>query len=76
MAQYRALTGLDYPPNRRAEAGDVIDDLPGKSVKWLLESGLIEPAGGAKPATGQKSTPDKPKAPAPPVEPVIEEDED
>ena len=41
-AKYRVLTGLDYPPNKRAEAGDVIDDLPGKSVKWLLSQGHIE----------------------------------
>lgn len=41
-AQYRALVGLDYPPHKRAEAGDVVDDLPGKSLRWLLEQGHIE----------------------------------
>jgi hypothetical protein len=41
---YRVLVGLDYPPDRRAEPGDVVDDLPGKSIKWLTEQGLIEPA--------------------------------
>lgn len=40
--RYRVLTGLDYPPNRRAEAGDVVDDLPAGSIKWLLDDGLIE----------------------------------
>lgn len=35
---------MDYPPDRRAEPGDVVDDLPGKSIKWLTEQGLIEPA--------------------------------
>lgn len=42
MAQYRALVGIDYPPNKRAEAGDVVTDLPGDAIKWLLEDGLIE----------------------------------
>jgi len=44
MAKYRILSGIDYPPNKRAEAGDVVDDLPAKSIKWLLESNIIEPA--------------------------------
>lgn len=48
MPAYRVLVGLDYPPDRRAEPGDVVDDLPGKSIKWLTEQGLIEPAGTAK----------------------------
>ena len=42
MAQYRAVVGLDYPPNKRAEAGDIVSDLPEKSVTWLLASGFIE----------------------------------
>jgi hypothetical protein len=42
MAQYRAKVGIDYPPNKRVEAGDVINDLPGESIKWLLQQGLIE----------------------------------
>lgn len=44
MAQYRVLVGLNYPPDRRVEAGQIVDDLPGKSIKWLTEQGLIEPA--------------------------------
>jgi hypothetical protein len=44
MAQYRALVGIDYPPNKRIEAGDVVDDLPGKSIKWLVDGGYIESA--------------------------------
>lgn len=55
MAQYRVLTGLDYPPDRRVEAGQIVDDLPGKSVKWLLEQGLIEAAG--KPEAKQDAKP-------------------
>jgi hypothetical protein len=42
MTQYRAVVGIDYPPNQRAEAGDLISDLPEKSAKWLLDQGLIE----------------------------------
>jgi hypothetical protein len=44
MAQYRALVGIDYPPNKRVEAGDLVSDLPGDAIKWLLTDGLIEDA--------------------------------
>lgn len=44
MAKYRVLSGIDYPPNKRAEAGDVVEDLPPKAIKWLLDSNIIEPA--------------------------------
>lgn len=46
MSQYRVLVGLDYPPGKRAEAGQVVDDIPAKSVKWLTEQGYIEKATG------------------------------
>ena len=39
---YRVLAGIDYPPNKRAEAGDVVDDLAPQSIKWLLKAGIIE----------------------------------
>lgn len=42
MAKYKALVGLDYPPDKRVEAGDVVGDLPAASVKWLKDQGLIE----------------------------------
>jgi hypothetical protein len=45
--KFRALVGLDYPPGKRAEPGDVVGDLPDSSVKWLRKQGLIEPAGAA-----------------------------
>lgn len=48
MTQYRALVGLDYPPNKRVEAGEVVSDLPGNAIKWLLESKLIESTDGKK----------------------------
>lgn len=41
--KYRVLTGIDYPPRNRAEAGDVVSDIPAKSIKWLCEQGIIEP---------------------------------
>jgi len=46
VAQYRALVGLDVPPDRRIEAGEVTDAIPSKSVKWLLDQGYIQPAAG------------------------------
>lgn len=49
---YKVLIGLDYPPDRRAEPGDVVDDLPTSSVKWLLDSGAIEKVDG-KPGKGK-----------------------
>ena len=44
MARYRVLQGIDYPPNKRAEVGAVVEDIPAQSIKWLLESGIIEDA--------------------------------
>lgn len=67
MTQYRVLQGIDYPPNKRAEAGDVVNDLPASSVKWLLEVGAIEDA--SKP----KSEPKVEIVEEPVVEPVKEE---
>lgn len=55
MAQYRVLQGIDYPPNKRAEVGDVVNDLPPSSVKWLLEVGAIEDA--SKPKSEPKVEP-------------------
>jgi hypothetical protein len=44
--KYRVVAGLDYPgkggKDKRAEPGDVVDDLPAKSVPWLLKQGAIE----------------------------------
>jgi len=44
---YRVLTGLSYPPDKTAEPGDIVDDLPPKSAKWLLDQGHIENVGAA-----------------------------
>lgn len=41
---WRALVGLNYPPNdRRVEAGEIVDDLPSSDAASLLEQGIIEP---------------------------------
>jgi hypothetical protein len=42
MPKYRVLQGIDFPPDRRVEAGAIVDDLPPKAIKWLREQGLIE----------------------------------
>lgn len=46
MKAYRVLVGLNYPTkaglDKRAEPGDVITDLPAKSVGWLVDEGYVE----------------------------------
>ena len=49
MPQYRVLTGIDYPPDNRAEKNALVSDIPEKSAKWLLEQGLIEFSDGKTP---------------------------
>jgi len=65
MTQYRAVVGVDYPPNKRVEAGDLVSDLPEKDVKWLLSSGFIEEVDGK----GETIAPVVEKV----IEPVVEE---
>lgn len=41
---YTALVGINYPSAKgeaRVEAGEVVTDLPAKSISWLLSEGLI-----------------------------------
>ena len=64
MPQYRVLTGIDYPPDNRAEKDALVSDIPEKSAKWLLEQGLIELSDG--------KTPKEEPVIEPVVEPVIE----
>ena len=64
MAQYRVLQGIDYPPNKRAEAGDIVTDLAPSSIKWLLEVGAIEDV-------NKKTT--QVAEPIAVVEPIVEE---
>jgi len=33
---------VSYPPDRRAVAGEVVDDLPADSLRWLVASGYVE----------------------------------
>jgi hypothetical protein len=56
--KYRALVGLNYPPAKRADAGDVVSDLPEKSIKWLLKAGKIEKAGNQPPPATADTTKD------------------
>jgi len=42
MPKYLVKTGLEYPPNRHVEAGEIVEDIPAKSIKWLREQNLIE----------------------------------
>lgn len=62
MPQYRVNVGIDYA-GRRAEPGDLVDDIPTRSVKWLLEQGIIEEA--TKPAAPVKTESEPPKSPTP-----------
>jgi len=48
MTQYRAVVGIDYPPNKRVEAGELVSDLPEKSAVWLLANNMIEEVDGKK----------------------------
>lgn len=44
---YRIVRGVNYPSGageKRAEPGDVVDDLPEESIGWLLDDGAIEKA--------------------------------
>ena len=66
VAKYRVLVGLDYPPNKRAEAGDEVSDLPSSSITWLLAEGLIEAVDGK---TSKKTV----VAPEPEPEVAVEE---
>lgn len=66
--RYRALVGLDYPPDRRVEPGEVSSDIPAKSVKWLLDAGLIE-------AVGASGKPTPAPTPEPDPEPTPEDGE-
>lgn len=45
MANYRVIVGIDYA-GKRAEPGDIISDIPSRSVGWLLEQGIVEKADG------------------------------
>jgi hypothetical protein len=63
---------LSYPPDKRAEVGDIVDDLPTKSIKWLMKKGHIEEVAGSMPRPAAKPKP----APAFSAKPEPEEDDE
>lgn len=40
--QYKVLKGINYPPDRRAEIGDLVDDIPPADITPFLNDGAIE----------------------------------
>jgi hypothetical protein len=46
---YKVLQGIDYPPNKRAEAGDLVSDLPKEAIAWLIDAGSIVRVTGEEP---------------------------
>jgi hypothetical protein len=55
--RYKVLKGIDYPPNKRAEIGATVSDLPKESIPWLLASGVIVEDGKTKDASPITSAP-------------------
>jgi hypothetical protein len=48
VAKYKVQVGLDYPTpkgKKRAEPGECVDDLPKKSLEWLLRQGCVKSCG-------------------------------
>lgn len=39
--KYRVLVGCNYS-GKRAEPGDIVEDIPARSVAWLKRGGVIE----------------------------------
>jgi hypothetical protein len=70
MPKYLVKQGLEYPPNRVVLAGEIVDDIPSRSIKWLREQGIIEPAD-----ANAKAAAEEPVVEEPIVEetPVVEE---
>lgn len=46
--KYKVNAGISYPPGKRAEPGDVVDDIPASSVPRLLERKIISKIKGSK----------------------------
>ncbi len=56
--QYRVIVGIDYPTGKgqkRAEPGDIVDDLPKKAIEWMLPAGIVEKT--TEESTAQESDP-------------------
>jgi hypothetical protein len=42
--RYKVLKGINYPPdNRRAEPGDIVDDIPEYGIRGFIAADAIEP---------------------------------
>lgn len=39
---YEVIVGLNYPPGRRVEPGEIVNDVPPESIEWLLAQGAIK----------------------------------
>lgn len=63
--QYKVLQGIDYPPKKRAEAGETVDDIPASAISWLIELGAIE-----RVATPKKVSDSQTKSDSDPALPV------
>ena len=61
MANFKVLVPLSYPPSREVPAGEIVDDIPAKSVKWLLEQGLIESGDAIAPSAVEDPIPTTPE---------------
>jgi hypothetical protein len=72
MASFKVLNGIDYPPNKRAEIGDVVTDLPTKDIKWLLEVGAIESYDGKTPVVEEEPVTETPVVETPVEAPTVE----
>lgn len=47
--RYRVLVGINYPPDeRRAEPGDIVDDIPDYAQHKLEQAGAIERVQGGR----------------------------
>ena len=58
MATYTVLVGIDYA-GKRAEPGDLVDDIPAKSLPWLLEQNIITQADERPAKTREPQSPAK-----------------
>lgn len=75
MPKYLVKQGLEYPPNRIVLAGEIVDDIPQRSVKWLREQGIIEAYDANAKAAVDEPVIDEPVLEETPVavEPQVEE---
>lgn len=56
MASHKILRGITYG-TKRAEVGEIVTDIPQKSVSWLIEQEIIEPVEGSKQPKPMKREP-------------------